>query len=526
MNSQRSILFILLISLIFPLITGPSTGLRAGPAQQPASPYNPVVPKAWDERALADLQIPLVDSSRSPRDISSNDYYRIPVRPVYKTYPKYHPDREPRNYQQWLRQQKPVVLWDDRGHRPKLVTEEDWIAAGETVFNAPILFSPHTASAEQMRAFIAKTGDLYDKDGVSPFTFYVIREQGKLETGEVACAECHTRVMRDGTVIKGAQGNRPIEQVTFFELADRAAKVESKGRFLAEVRQAEQSAFAAPWLQSDPYARLRRFSAAEIEAVHSAIPAGVFARQGTSPFSPAKVPDLIGIRERRYLDATGLVQHRGIGDLMRYAALNQGMDMLARYGDFVPAGTTDIDRAPSAFALVAQARYSDEQLYALALYIYSLKPPPNPNRRTALAVRGEQIFAREGCAVCHTPPLYTNNKLTPAEGFVVPDEHRRRFDLLPMPVGTDAGLTMTTRRGTGYYKVPSLRGVWYRGPFEHNGSVATLDDWFDSNRLRDDYVPTGWKGYRVETRPIKGHEFGLKLSADDKRALIAFLQTL
>ena len=75
-------------------------------------------------------------------------------------------------------------------------------------------------------------------------------------------------------------------------------------------------------------------------------------------------------------------------------------------------------------------------------------------------------------------------------------------------------------------KVPSLRGVWYRGPFEHNGSVATLDDWFDPNRLRDDYVPTGWKGYGVKTRPIKGHEFGLTLSADDKRALIDFLKTL
>jgi hypothetical protein len=496
MNSQRSVLFISLISLFFSL-------------QQPAAPYNPVVPKAWDERALADLQIPLVEASRSPRDIPADDYYRIPVRPIYKTYPKYRPDREPRGYQEMLRRQEPLVLWDDRGHRPKLVTEADWIAAGEMVFNAPILFSPHTANAAQMRAFIAKTGDLYDKDGVSPFTFYVIREQGKLETGEVACAECHTRIMPDGTVIKGAQGNRPIEQVTFFELADRAARVDSKARFLAEVRQAEQSAFAAPWLRSDPYATLRRFSAAEIEAVHSAIPPGVFARQGTSPFSPAKVPDLIGIRERRYLDATGLVQHRGIADMMRYAALNQGMDMLARYGDFVPAGTADVSRAPSAFALVAQARYSDEQLYALALYIYSLKSPPNPNRRTPPAVRGEQIFEREGCAVCHTPPLYTNNKLIPVEG-----------------IGTDPGLTMTTRRGTGYYKVPSLRGLWYRGPLEHNGSVATLDDWFDPNRLRDDYVPTGWKGYRVKTRPVKGHEFGLKLSSEDKRALIEFLLTL
>jgi hypothetical protein len=162
----------------------------------------------------------------------------------------------------------------------------------------------------------------------------------------------------------------------------------------------------------------------------------------------------------------------------------------------------------------------------LALYIYSLTPPTNPNKRTPLTARGETIFRREGCAVCHTPPLYTNNKLTPAEGFKVPDDHQTRFDILPLSVGTDPTLTLTTRRGTGYYKVPSLKGVWYRGPFEHNGSVATLEDWFDPRRLRDDYVPTGWKGAGVKTRTVKGHEFGLKLSVEEKKALIAFLRTL
>jgi hypothetical protein len=30
----------------------------------------------------------------------------------------------------------------------------------------------------------------------------------------------------------------------------------------------------------------------------------------------------------------------------------------------------------------------------------------------------------------------------------------------------------------------------------------------------------------VKTRAVKGHEFGLDLSAGDKRALIAFLKTL
>jgi hypothetical protein len=44
--------------------------------------------------------------------------------------------------------------------------------------------------------------------------------------------------------------------------------------------------------------------------------------------------------------------------------------------------------------------------------------------------------------------------------------------------------------------------------------------------LRHDYIPTGFKGYEIDTRPVKGHEFGLTLSAEDKRALIAFLKTL
>jgi hypothetical protein len=98
---------------------------------------------------------------------------------------------------------------------------------------------------------------------------------------------------------------------------------------------------------------------------------------------------------------------------------------------------------------------------------------------------------------------------------------------MPRRVNTDPTLTLTTRRGTGCYKVRSLLGVWYRGPFEHNGSCATLEDWLDPRRLRHDYVPTGWRGPPpTKSRAVKAHEFGLKLSAEDKRALIVFLKTL
>jgi hypothetical protein len=160
------------------------------------------------------------------------------------------------------------------------------------------------------------------------------------------------------------------------------------------------------------------------------------------------------------------------------------------------------------------------------VYIYSLKPPANPNAFTRTAARGEAVFKRQGCGNCHTAPLYTNNKLIPADGFEVPAEHRSRFDISTLRVGTDPRYALQTRKGTGYYKVPSLKGLWYRGPLEHHGSVAALEDWFDPRRLQPGYVPTGYAGPDGGSRTVRGHEFGLKLSTADRQALIAFLRTL
>lgn len=215
---------------------------------------------------------------------------------------------------------------------------------------------------------------------------------------------------------------------------------------------------------------------------------------------------------------------------MRYAALNQGADLLSQYGEYIPGGENERVLPPPEKAF--PGRYSDEQLYALALFLYSLQPPLNPHQpRTQadadLVERGKQLFARERCASCHTPPAYTNNKLVRAAGFRLSNQHPDRANVVAADIGVDAFLATKTRRGTGLYKVPSLKGVWYRGPFEHNGSVATLEDWFDRRRLDDRYVPTGWKGpYPTTTRAVKGHEFGLSLSPDERRALIAFLKTL
>jgi hypothetical protein len=275
--------------------------------------------------------------------------------------------------------------------------------------------------------------------------------------------------------------------------------------------------YGTPWLADDMDKQLDGMSLDEIINAFDAMPAGVTPCHDSSLFSPVQVPDLIGVKERKYLDHTGHMMHRNIGDLMRFSAYVQG-NTVSGFGDF---------KLPAPVAgLAFEERMSDAQLYALARYLYSLQPPPNPNLPSRLSRKGRQVFERAGCGNCHKPPLYTNNMLTAVSDFVPPAEDLKRYAISRASVGTDATLALKTRKGTGYYKVPSLKGVWRRGPFEHNGSVATLEDWFDAARLREDYIPTGFKGVGVKTRPGRGHEFGLKLVPEEKKALIAFLKTL
>jgi hypothetical protein len=485
-------------------------------AQTGSSRYSPNIPKTWDDEAVRSLEVPLVEPSASPKHVTSGYYYSMPVRPIFKSYPVYHPDREPRGYLASLSTHEPEVVFD----ASKLNTEADWIRAGELVFDAPIEFMSGGTlnSLVRTRDWYSKNHVPVTKEGILPFFRYVVREKGKVELGILACAHCHSRVMADGTVVQGAQGNFPDDRTFGYETRIAYAQAKDRNAVLEDFRKFLHRTYATPWLRPDPIAQTENMSIEELVPVLEAITPGVCARQGTSIYYPVRIPSLIGLKDRRYFDASGLVRHRTIGDVMRYAALNQGADLLSEYGAFRPVGNLPLP--------TTQSRYSDEQLYALALYLYSLAPPPNPNHFDDLAARGNAVFDREGCGGCHTPPLYTNNKLTPAAGFNVPESHRAQFDVLPVSVGTDPDLTMRSRRGTGYYKVPALTGVWYRGAFGHAGAVATLEDWFDPRRLRNDYVPTGFRGVGVRTRAVKGHEFGLGLSAPDRRALIAFLKTL
>jgi hypothetical protein len=468
----------------------------------PAQEFHPDIPKAWDDNAVKDLELPLVQRDRSPRYLTADEYYKLRVRPIYRTYPIYVNGKEPAGYIESLKQREPEVIFDPAA----LHTREDWIQAGRIVFEAGIVYAPTRITPGGREVPLSRAKWVSSKGVLAGFrSRYVIRKKGVIETESTSCSACHTRLMPDGTLLEGAQGNFPDGVFTDFPPSPQPNPGILDFLWLN---------FGVPWIQSR-----ESFEQSMMAIGHADQYAGVLSRQGTSALHPPHIPSLIGVQDIKYLDATGLVRHRSIGDLMRYAALNTGLDTLAKYGDFQPAANF----TSSGFGAEDGTRYSDEQLYALALYLYSLKPPPNPNPVDARSRRGERIFRREGCAGCHTPPLYTSNKLTPVTSFRVPDDLRKTLDFLDTSLGTDPTLATQTRRGTGFYKVPSLRGVWFRNGFSHGGYADTLEEWLDPARLTKDYVP---KGYHREPSSIRGHEFGLKLSSDDKQALIAFLRTL
>jgi hypothetical protein len=276
-------------------------------------------------------------------------------------------------------------------------------------------------------------------------------------------------------------------------------------------------AYGVPWRKDDIHEQLKAVTPAQYgELIVAATLGGAVARWNGSLYYPAKVPDLIGIKERKYIDATATHTHRGVGDLMRYAALVSFAET-ADFGSYHVLGK-ETERV--------QSRLPDEALYALALYIYSLQPPPNPNSFDEKARAGQKIFVREGCPTCHPPPLYTSNKLTLALGFTPPNDKPASLDVLLISVGTDPGLALATRKGTGYYKVPSLKGVWYRGHYLHDGSAASLEEMFDPDRLKGTHVPGGWMPLGAKTHAIQGHEFGLKLQPAERGQLLTFLRTL
>ena len=478
------------------------------------------VPRSWNEKEVASFRLPLAGLGRAPALVSEREYYALPESNL-KTYPVYTPDREPPGYLEWLRQQEPKPLVDVSA----LETEADWIAAGREVFygrelprftgsehNLQMIRDPRVLAAYRLQT----TGE-----GVLLGLRYVVREKGKVELGTDTCAMCHVRVMPDGRVIEGpANTHTPFGPL----MGDLTRRYAAMGPALLEERRRRhmREDYRVPYLTGDPNLAVADLPAEEIARLYEQHPLGVHGRTNTSLLYPVKIANLIGIADLKHFDRTGTARHRGIADLMRYSALiADSTDALTRYGQ---GPTAALNPAHMGLAKGIQ-RSPDALLYALARYVYSLKPPPNPHPFDQRARRGAAAFKRLNCQRCHTPPLYTNHRLTLARGFEPPKQWPAGDDIARVSVGTDPNLALKTRKGTGFYRVPSLRMLWLEGGFLHDGSIGSLEELFDPARLKADFRSSNW---HPSTPPhaVPGHVFGLELSREDREALVAFMKTL
>ncbi len=118
--------------------------------------------------------------------------------------------------------------------------------------------------------------------------------------------------------------------------------------------------------------------------------------------------------------------------------------------------------------LMAGTGLPEAELDALAAYLDSLEPLPSPHRdrdgsMSEEAVRGAGIFKDSGCAVCHSPPKFTDRRLHDV-GTGHPFRDHPSVD---GKVAETMGPAFDT---------PSLRELWLTAPFLHDGRAPTLRD--------------------------------------------------
>jgi hypothetical protein len=137
---------------------------------------------------------------------------------------------------------------------------------------------------------------------------------------------------------------------------------------------------------------------------------------------------------------------------------------------------------------------------AIAQYLWSLAD--GLPLTTAGATPGAALFSAR-CAACHAGASLTSAPRPLAE------------------VGTDQALGLSPERGTGRYRVPSLRGVAARPTLFHDGALPGLAALLDPARLDEAY-----QGGARHAGAVTGHVFGLDLSAADRAALLDYVQSL
>lgn len=149
-----------------------------------------VIPKAYTDHDLRDWATPLPALGLRPGFFSEAEFERIPAPRLYRSYPVYHPDREPTGYWEWLQKQPPKPLLEP----DTLHTERDWIEAGRIVFRELYRAGPQS-NTELIP--LARSRDALERAGVKPrpdgtlSARWVVTPDG-IRLAMTTCQSCHT----------------------------------------------------------------------------------------------------------------------------------------------------------------------------------------------------------------------------------------------------------------------------------------------------------------------------------------------
>jgi hypothetical protein len=297
-----------------------------------AQEFRPQVPKAWDDASLKEWATPVAGLNVRPTHMLVQDYYSLPVENL-KTYPVYYPGREPEGYWDMLQQIGPKRMIEPE----KLKSKADWVEAGRRIFHEAPSFTTLTRDREVIA--MARSAETYGQrkplpDGTVLNLGWVPTKDGIALAASGACSVCHEQRMADGKSIPGAPNMGSQSFATVAGALRRRMRspqiLDGGGPFLMGTEPIGlklHQAYAVPWLSDTSPEDWKSVTDAEWSALRQAFRAsGAVPRWNGSLHHPAKTPDLIGIEGRKYMDHTATPLHRGIGDLMRYAALVTSAD--------------------------------------------------------------------------------------------------------------------------------------------------------------------------------------------------------
>ena len=381
------------ITFLFIALTLAVSSCSSQPADRPKPADDRVTaPRIWNDRDLAEWANPVAGLGVRPDHVSESEFYASQPAEWVRTYPVYFPGREPDGYWERLQRLKPEPLITAEAR-----TEDAWITAGQRVFeemDVPIFRSRDTALIATVRSKDAfeKMGGHPQPDGRVHYLRWVPTSQG-LSLGVNDCASCHTRQLPDGTQLNGAQADAQGDGVvgTLVSAGDE--------RFFGEPpAMVAWRSFGVPWVENDIHERLKSMSPEDLGSLTT--PPGTFARFNGSPFFPTQIPDLAGIKDRKYIDHTATHVVRGPEDIARYALLVTCCDA----GGFGPHKMLTGDQRR------VRDRMTDELTFALGKYLFSLEPAKNPQPADRRAEAGKGVFTREDAvAVIHRPSTPTTS---------------------------------------------------------------------------------------------------------------------